>query len=223
MPVLLPEKTLEIWTGIAVTRFLPFAEIWSPPNYGGSVDQWIRAGKTWAFELKAPYSSSSGPRIPIDLYQLHSHAFSPSHGVPVLYVLPAIPWSSVPVEPIPSVSGGWTTVHSWAWVVPAGLLARRFGLKSAAHPPSGLRHVNATEIPLPHPVPRYRRAGLWLGEFLLRVGSCTEAPNWTLRVDEDYSTEYGDPLQVDVADGSAFFTVHVPAAFLPAGLDRLRD
>lgn len=81
---LLPEKTVEIWTAITVSRALPAAQLWSPPNYKGSVDQWIRAGKTWAFELKTPttldvprsqstqFNSKSTPTLRLMAFQFYT-------------------------------------------------------------------------------------------------------------------------------------------------------
>lgn len=218
MAVLLPEKTLEIWTGVAVTGFLPFADIWSPPNYGGSVDQWIRAGKTWAFELKTAYEDTPSPSIPIDLRQLQGHAFRPRHGVPVLYVLPVVPWAAKPVEPVPLVGGEWRTLPWWAWIVTAKQLARRLKVTPKRAPPVTPAKLYTADLPFAHPYPRYRYEGMWLADFLVRVGACSEPKNWVLRVTEESSNQ-GEPSLQDVQPEDdlqlTYVAVHVPAAYLP--------
>jgi hypothetical protein len=218
--VLLPEKTVEIWTGIAVSRFLPFAEIWSPPNYGGSVDQWIRAGKTWAFELKTAYEDSPTSSIPINLAQLQGHAFRPPHGVPVLYVLPAVPWTSQPLEPVPSVGAAWMTFPWWAWIVSARQLARRLGISAKALPSPTPGTVFTSELPFPHPARAGWILGMSLAGFLSSVGACREPRGWAMRTHEDRPIEElalgFDNATADQA--SSYFTIHVPAVHLPGPL-----
>lgn len=209
MRALLPEKTVEVWTAIAVTRFLPNAEVWSPPNHRESVDQSIRAGKTWAFELKTTYEDSTGrPRVPINMLQLEAHASRPPHGVPVLYLLPWVPWSIRPTEPIPVVASQWTTFPWWAWVVSAnrlrGLLAPSTG---------GTRNVAESEL-IRWRTTRSRYQMKSLARFLIEVGACTEPPGWVLRATED---ELGrdsdaDGFLTDVP--SSYMTVHLGAAHL---------
>ena len=218
MAVLLPEKTVEIWTGISVARFLPFARIWSPPNYSGSVDQWIRAGKTWAFELKTAYEGSP-PTIPIDLQQLRAHAFNPPHGVPVLYVLPAVSWTARPLEPAPAEGANWPVYPWWAWVVSARQLAHRFSIAASSAPSSKQAEILVTDLPFPHPSISTWRTGMWLAQFLTSIGACREPRGWTIRTAEDVRTtppRADDRLTSDAE--SNYMAVHVPIASLPGPL-----
>lgn len=210
---LLPEKTVEIWTAITVSRALPAAQLWSPPNYKGSVDQWIRAGKTWAFELKTAYNAGR-PSIPIDTVQLQKHAYPPPHGVPVLYLLPAVPWSTRPVEPVPMQSGSLVTFPWWSWVVPAERLALRLNVPQVGQPRKQQEWIPVQDLPFPRGA--YYSNGTSLGRFLSLVGGCSEPRAWTVRASEDRHP----PVEViseptsDETESRLIF-VHIPAENLP--------
>lgn len=208
MGPILPEKTVEIWTGIAVSRFLPAAEIWSPTNYAGSVDQWIRAGKTWAFELKTTYDSVP-PTLPIDPFQLWRHAFAPRHDVPVLYVLPLVPWHARPFEPVPAEASMWHSFPWWSRVVSATRLARRLGVRRR------FLSTGPLSIGLNDPWITSPRATLSLALFLVRVGACNEPKDWTLRRDEETREEIRREAANDIDPEGNYFLVRVPADALP--------
>lgn len=212
MPVLLPEKTVEVWTGIAVSHHLPFAEIWSPPNLAASVDQTIRAGKTWAFELKTAYEGNPS-YIPVDLNQLKSHAFSAPHAVPVLYLLPAVPWLVVPPEPVSHFAGAWRTFPWWSWIVSARQLAYYCGVKESEAPAHSSRSLRVMDLPLPHPHGRGWLLGMWLAEFLARVGACTEPNGWTRRTEVPIEVTTRNVTADASADG--YLLIHVPVEALP--------
>ena len=212
MTRLLPEKTVEIWTGIAVAASLPAAELWSPASFYGSIDQLIRAGKTWAFELKS-MDDGPPPGITIDLSQLERHAFSPPLAVPVFYVLPVVPWQSLPslnAAP-PAEAAQWGAFPEWAWVVPAIELAA-FCQVTQGHCPAGSRKINPL-APGPWPLPTVS-----LAAFLNLIGGCLEPREWNIRHAED-SWAGRPPIQEDIREsmtnGSSYFVVHVPAAALP--------
>jgi hypothetical protein len=212
--VLLPEKTVEIWTGIAVSRFLPSATIWSPPNYRGSVDQWIRAGKTWAFELKTAYEGKPS-YVPIDLYQLRGHAYDPPHGIPVLYVLPAVQWSTQPAEPMPMEAASWATYPWWAWVVSARQLAGRLNVKASGST-TGEQRIPVSDLPLSHVANTYWNTGMWLAHFLVSIGACREPRNWALRLTENQSARVRTPADDDGTDAESHrLVIHVPISDLP--------
>jgi hypothetical protein len=211
MTVLLPEKTVEIWTGIAVSRFLPLAQVWSPANYRGSVDQSIRAGKTWAFELKTAYEAAK-PFVPIDLAQLRGHAFYPPHAVPVLYVLPVVPWVASPHEPVPPEAATSLSFPWWAWVVSARQLARRLSVVKSRQPTTRQGKVLLDELPFPHPYRSTWGTGMWLAYFLVKVAECREPAGWTDRSAEDNLVDQQEsdrPIDTAGIDTN-YFLVHVP-------------
>jgi hypothetical protein len=213
--VLLPEKTVEIWTGIAIARFLPFAQVWSPPNRRGSIDQWIRAGKTWAFELKTAYEGSP-THIPIDLEQLWTHAGNPPHGVPVLYVLPKVPWLIRPIEPVRPEAASLHGFPWWAWVTPAKQLARRLWPSTTRPSVRSLQTVNIEDLPFPYAHPRWK-TGMSLAEFLTKVGACREPEGWTTRTADDRrSSSRRDNRNENTEEVSNYVIVHVPKANLPS-------
>jgi hypothetical protein len=205
-----PEKTVEIWTAIAVSDLIPDSEIWSPTNARDSVDQAISAGKTWAFELKA-CSSRRGGSFLIRLNQLERHAFHPVHSIPVLYVLPLTPWSKRPAGLPPVEADQWKSFPDWAWVVPAVDLASYLGIAPGTSVPRNRgRFVTIGGLTGTH-------SPIKLRNFLEQVLACTEPIEWTLRLTENIRSQTSeDDLLVSPNSIRRPLYFHVAARHLPA-------
>ena len=121
MTRLIPEKTVELWTALALEYYLgPNTWIWSWSS-GADQDVWAPADlrKWFMLELKAP-EEANRPHISINLEQLKRYVKDHGRGLhpDVLYVMPSPPVEIGPTSPQDAVTQKWDAAWSCRPLLP---------------------------------------------------------------------------------------------------------
>lgn len=146
--VSIPERTVDAWVAVYLTRAFPRISLWAPTTRGW--DDWDYAGdpglgdgKLFVLECKSTVPVGTDHIARVGWRQFYRYLALPLTRSITYYVFPSPPWFGSPGAPpplVPAESGRWRDCEDWMFVIAARDLRRHYR-------PTGDFDVLANDLP----------------------------------------------------------------------------